>query len=49
MSCRFLMQLFFADTAVALMDSGRCPARPPLLIQAFSGAFCGGGGNTTFY
>lgn len=33
----------FADPAVALMDSGRCPARPPLLKQAFSRAFCAGG------
>lgn len=39
----------FADPAVALMDSGRCPARPPLLKQAFSRAFRGGGGRWLFY
>lgn len=39
----------FADPAPALMDSGRCPARPPLLKQqAFSGAFHGGGGRRLF-
>lgn len=37
-----------ADPAVALMDSGRCPARSPLLKQAFSGAFRGGGGRRLF-
>uniref|UniRef100_A0A8C9L8E5 Uncharacterized protein n=1 Tax=Pavo cristatus TaxID=9049 RepID=A0A8C9L8E5_PAVCR len=33
----------------ALLDSGRCPASPPLLKQAFSRAFCGGGGRRLFY
>lgn len=33
----------FADLAVTLMDSGRCPARSPLLKPASSGAFCGVG------